>query len=62
LTQPFAVIQGANLTSQRLDLAYLRLQEQLKDCERYTDPNELFQAKSRVWDQTQAELRRLGHG
>lgn len=31
LTKPFAVIQRASVTSQRLDLAYLRLQEQLKD-------------------------------
>ena len=59
LTKPFAVIQRASVTSQRLDLAYLRLQEQLKDCERYTDPRELFQAKSRVWDQTQEEFRAL---
>jgi hypothetical protein len=62
LTKPFAVIQRASVTSQRLDLAYLRLQEQLKDCERYTDPDELFRAKSRVWDQTQEEFRALTLG
>jgi len=62
LTKPFAVIQRASVTSQRLDLAYLRLQEQLKDCERYSDPQELFQAKSRVWDQTQEEFRALTVG
>jgi hypothetical protein len=62
LTKPFAVIQGASVTSQRLDLAYLRLQEELKDCADYADADERFRCKSRVWDQMQEELRKLSAG
>jgi hypothetical protein len=62
LTKPFAVIQGASVTNQRLDLAHLRLQEQLADCDRYADTHEQFRCKTEVWDKTQEELRNLSGG
>jgi hypothetical protein len=59
LTKPFTVIQRASVTSQRLDLAHLRLQEQLSDCDSYKDPDARFRCRSRIWDKTQNELRAL---
>lgn len=59
-TKPFTVIQQSSVATQRLDLAYLRLQEQMKDCDLHEDPASRFDCRAVVWDTIQSELRSLG--
>ena len=59
LTKPLAVIQGASVTSQRLDLLHLHLQQQLNACSDYETVQERFEFNSKVWDKTQEEFGKL---
>lgn len=61
-TRPFSVIGQTVVQGQRLDIAHLRLREQLRECDTYGSPSEKFECRTRAWDSIQAELRSLSDG
>jgi hypothetical protein len=58
-TKPFSLITSSVVQSQRLEIAHLRLREQLVDCDSYEDAQARFQCRSTAWDKLQDELRSL---
>jgi hypothetical protein len=58
-TKPFSLINSSVVESQRLEMAHLRLREQLDECNAYTDAKERFECRAQAWDKMQEELRSL---
>jgi hypothetical protein len=59
LYKPLTVMRDALVATQRIDTAYLRLQQQLDACSQYTDLTERISCQTAVWDKVTGELTSL---
>jgi hypothetical protein len=58
-TKPFALISGAVVAGQRLEVVHLRLRQELEGCNAFEDADRRLRCRRQVWQDVQAELRSL---